>query len=196
MTCVGCCVEEVWRMQEGLEGQLCRDWSDGPCSDSYSPACWYSGSVLSSLLTVRESCVQARPVCVEFAASPVFVQLFSQSPGFSCYQKYPQLTLLVLARHTPEKELYFLVTGTFTHTHKKNPSLKESDRCLCMLLPLAPSAWSCQNMRDTKVKGRRGQQSQHHCGSHCAQNWTSAILTNCFSFFIWALLISRTEDFN
>lgn len=62
--------------------------------------------MLSSLLTVRESCVQARPVCVEFAASPVFVQVFSQSPGFSCYQKYPQLTLLVLARHTPEKELY------------------------------------------------------------------------------------------
>lgn len=136
MTCVGCCVEEVWRMQEGLECQLCRDWSDGPCSDSYSPACWYSGSVLSSLLTVRESCVQARTVCVEFAASPVFVQLFSQSPGFSCYQKYPQLTLLVLARHTPEKELYFLVTGTFTHTHKKKIPLwkKAIDACACFYL--------------------------------------------------------------
>lgn len=128
----------------------------------------YSGSVLSSLLTVRESCVRARAVCVEFAASPVFVQVFSQSRGFSCYQKHPQLTLLVLARHTPEKELYFLVKGTFTK--KENPFLKESDRCFCMLLPLAPSAWSCQNMQDTKVKGRGGQQSQHHCGSHCAQN--------------------------
>lgn len=73
-------------------------------------------------------------VCVEFAASPVFVQVFSQSSGFSCYQKYPQLTLLVLARHTPEKELYFLVTGTFTHTKKIPLWKKVMDASACFYL--------------------------------------------------------------
>lgn len=135
MTCVGCCVEEVWRMQEGLECQLCRDWSDGPCSDSYSPACWYSGSVLSSLLTVRELRSSSTRLCGVCSFSCVCAAFLAE-PRLFLLSKISSVNAACLGQaHSRKGVVLPGYRNIYTHAQKKIPLWKKAiDACACFYL--------------------------------------------------------------